>query len=48
MIQKTKIVVMGLKGLPVFGGATTVGDNIIEQLKDKYDSLYVPLQIQGD
>ena len=34
---RPKIAVIGLKGLPAFGGAATVGENIIEQLKDKYD-----------
>lgn len=34
---KPKIAVIGLKGLPAFGGAAAVGENIIEQLKDKYD-----------
>lgn len=32
-----KIAVIGLKGLPAFGGAATVGENIIEQLKSKHD-----------
>lgn len=36
-MKKKKIAVIGLKGLPAFGGAATVGENIIEQLKDKYD-----------
>ncbi|MDD3627399.1 MAG: glycosyltransferase family 4 protein [bacterium] len=36
-INKPKIAVIGLKGLPAFGGAATVGEKIIEQLKDKYD-----------
>ena len=36
-LTKKKIAVIGLKGLPAFGGAATVGENIIEQLKDKYD-----------
>lgn len=35
--RKPRIAVIGLKGLPAFGGAATVGENIIEQLKDKYD-----------
>ena len=35
--KKPRIAVIGLKGLPAFGGAATVGENIIEQLKDKYD-----------
>jgi glycosyltransferase involved in cell wall biosynthesis len=34
---KKKIAVIGLKGLPAVGGAATVGENIIEQLKDKYE-----------
>ena len=33
---KPKIAVIGLKGLPAFGGAATVGENIINQLKDNY------------
>ena len=35
--MKNKIAVIGLKGLPAYGGAATVGENIIEQLKDNYD-----------
>lgn len=31
-----QIAVIGLKGLPAFGGAAAVGENIINQLKDKY------------
>ena len=31
-----KIAVIGLKGLPAFGGAAAVGENIIENLKGKY------------
>ena len=37
MRNKPKIAVIGLKGLPAFGGAAAVGENIIEQLRDKYD-----------
>ena len=37
MLRKKKIAVIGLKGLPAFGGAAAVGENIIKQLKDKYD-----------
>jgi len=36
-MKKKRIGVIGLKGLPAFGGASTVGENIIEQLKDKYE-----------
>lgn len=36
-MNKPKIAVIGLKGLPAFGGAASVGENIIEQLKSKYD-----------
>lgn len=35
--SKQKIAVIGLKGLPAFGGAATVGENIIERLKYRYD-----------
>lgn len=35
--MKCSIAVIGLKGLPAFGGAATVGENIIEQLKNEYD-----------
>jgi glycosyltransferase involved in cell wall biosynthesis len=35
--NKPRIAVIGLKGLPPFGGASTVGENIILTLKDKYD-----------
>jgi len=36
MRKKRRIAVIGLKGLPAFGGAATVGENIIEQLKNQY------------
>lgn len=35
--MKPKIAVIGLKGLPAFGGAATVGENIIDQLQTTYD-----------
>jgi len=35
--MKKKIAVIGLKGLPAYVGAGTVGENIIDQLKDDYD-----------
>ena len=35
--EKIKVAVIGLKGLPAFGGAAAVGENIINQLKDKYE-----------
>jgi glycosyltransferase involved in cell wall biosynthesis len=34
---KTKVAVIGLKGLPAFGGAATVGENIVDQLQNAYD-----------
>jgi len=34
---KKKVAIIGLKGLPPFGGAANVGDNIIEQLAEEYD-----------
>jgi len=36
MIKKS-IAIIGLKGLPAFGGAASVGENIIGELKDQYD-----------
>ena len=33
---KKRVVVIGLKGLPAFGGAASVGENLIEQLKNEY------------
>lgn len=35
--MKKKVAVIGLKGLPSYVGAGTVGENIIEQLKDNFD-----------
>ena len=35
--MKKRIAVIGLKGLPAFGGAAVVGENIINHLKEKYD-----------
>lgn len=37
MIKKSNIGVIGLKGLPAFGGAAAVGENIIDNLKNEYD-----------
>lgn len=37
MIKRKKIAVIGLKGLPAYGGAAAVGENIINKLKSKYD-----------
>lgn len=36
-MPKKRIAIIGLKGLPPFGGAANVGDNIIEQLANDYD-----------
>ncbi len=36
-MPKKRIAVIGLKGLPPYGGAASVGDNIIEQLAKEYD-----------
>lgn len=36
-MPKKRIAIIGLKGLPPFGGAANVGDNIIEQLSGEYD-----------
>lgn len=35
--KKPRIAVLGLKGLPAYGGAATVGENIVKQLYDQYD-----------
>ena len=35
--QKKRIAVIGLKGIPAFGGAAAVGENIINQLKHEFD-----------
>ena len=35
-MNKRKIAVIGLKGLPAYGGAATVGENIINQLKNDF------------
>jgi glycosyltransferase involved in cell wall biosynthesis len=37
MTKKPRIVVIGLKGLPAYGGAATVGECLINQLKDEFD-----------
>lgn len=36
-MHKPKIAVIGLKGLPAFGGAAVVGESIIDELKNQYD-----------
>jgi glycosyltransferase involved in cell wall biosynthesis len=36
-MDKKRIAIIGLKGLPPFGGAANVGDNIIEHLAGQYD-----------
>ncbi len=37
MNENPKIAVIGLKGLPAFGGAATVGENLIKQMKDEFN-----------
>lgn len=37
MKQKPKVAVIGLKGLPAFGGAAAVGESLICELKDEFD-----------
>lgn len=37
MINKPKIAMIGLKGLPAYGGAAAVGENIIKYSKDDYE-----------
>ena len=36
-MKKKRIGVIGLKGLPAFGGAAAVGENLIAHLKEDYD-----------
>ncbi|MBN1187817.1 MAG: glycosyltransferase family 4 protein [Bacteroidales bacterium] len=36
-MQKKRIAVIGLKGLPAFGGAASVGENIIHELSKEFD-----------
>ncbi len=35
--MRKKVGIIGVKGLPAFGGTASVGENIVEQLKDRYD-----------
>ena len=37
MANKRKIAIIGLKGLPAFGGAAAAGEHVIEQLANEYD-----------
>lgn len=37
MTRKKKIAIIGLKGLPAFGGAATVGQSLVEQLTGDFD-----------
>ncbi|MFC2089014.1 glycosyltransferase family 4 protein [Calditrichota bacterium] len=36
-MSKKSIAVIGLKGIPAYGGAAAVGENIIEELKNQYN-----------
>lgn len=36
-MKKPKVAIIGLKGLPAWGGAATVGESLINELKDEYD-----------
>ena len=36
-MENKKVGVIGVKGLPAFGGTASVGESIIEHLKDRYD-----------
>lgn len=37
MPNKIRIGVIGLKGLPAYGGAATVGENCIRHLQEQYE-----------
>ncbi|NJM16617.1 MAG: glycosyltransferase family 4 protein [Bacteroidales bacterium] len=36
-MKKPSVAIIGLKGLPAFGGAATVGENVMAQLKDQFN-----------
>lgn len=47
-LNKPKIAVIGLKGLPSFGGAASVGEALINELKSKYDFYVYSLSTHTD
>ncbi len=48
MSQKKKIAVIGLKGLPAFGGAATVGQSLIEHLTQEFDFTVYSISSHAD
>ncbi|WP_430936038.1 glycosyltransferase family 4 protein [Saccharicrinis sp. 156] len=46
--KKPTIVVIGLKGLPGFGGAATVGENIINRLKGEFRFTVLSVETHAD
>jgi glycosyltransferase involved in cell wall biosynthesis len=47
-MAKRKVVVVGLKGLPARGGAATVGEGIIHQLREDYDFTVLSISSHTD
>ncbi|MFI3263718.1 MAG: glycosyltransferase family 4 protein [Rikenellaceae bacterium] len=47
-MKKKRVVVIGLKGLPAFGGAAAVGENIVNQLKGEYDFTVLSISTHTD
>lgn len=48
MLRKKKIAVIGLKGLPAFGGAATVGQSLIEHLTQEYEFTVYSISSHAD
>jgi glycosyltransferase involved in cell wall biosynthesis len=48
MSQKKKIAVIGLKGLPAFGGAATVGQSLIEHLTQEFEFTVYSISSHAD
>jgi glycosyltransferase involved in cell wall biosynthesis len=47
-VTKKKIAVIGLKGLPAFGGAAVVGENIINQINNQYEFTVLSISSHTD
>jgi len=48
MSHKKKIAVIGLKGLPAFGGAATVGQSLVEHLTQEFDFTVYSISSHAD
>jgi glycosyltransferase involved in cell wall biosynthesis len=47
-VPKKKIAIIGLKGLPAFGGAAVVGENIINQINNQYEFTVLSISSHTD